>query len=230
MYKQFTLLFVFFSSLVITAQEMEKSNLYLGLGYPTHTDMDIRENNFLISLGYRHNFSRFFNWSVFLNRVTANSKLDFFNDKERVLALLNSSDSFGVGTNWSQIETYALGASLHFAFINKEKHFFSVSLGAGYYTSKSSRQFFEEITIESTFTPEGEFIESRITDFVGAEDVATKTEPFIVPALQYQYTLRNKYFIGTEVSFLLDQDSSAVTTNPVLANYYSVSLQFGKRF
>ena len=220
----------FLLSIHAIGQQEEKFNLSIGFGHPTHTDMDVKENSFLFSIDARHNFSRFINWSLFFNRASANSELSFFNDTERVLELINSTNTFGIGINRSRIETYALGAAIHFAFINNKRNFFSIGFGGGYYTSKSSRQFLDEVTFMVTFTPEGELIDSRVTDFVGATDVATKTEPFIIPSLTYQYMIKGKYFVGAQASALWDRDSDGITFQPVLANYYSLSIQLGTRF
>jgi hypothetical protein len=214
----------------IIAQGKLKSNLFLGIGRPTHPDMDFNENRLLLSLNYRHNFSKVLNWSLFVQRTSANSELDFINNKPRLLEYVNSSDKFGISSDWNSIQTYSFGGSLNLVFINKSKHYFSLNLGAGFYTSKSTKQDFSEVTTQSTFTPQGEFISSEITDFVVETDEATKTEPFIMPSLQYQYIFKNNYILGVGVDLLLDQDSDAITSHPVLANFYSFNIHFGKAF
>lgn len=221
--------FLFFT-VESTAQIEKKSNFSFGIGKPMHPDMDIDEKGLLLALNYRHNLTRFFNWSVFLHRTTANSELDFFDDKDRLIEYVNSSELFGIATDWNSIETYSLGLRLHFPFINNSKHYFSISGAYGFYTSKSTGQGFSEVTTTSRFTLDGEFIDSMITDVVTAERSAVKTEPFIMPALEYHYTFNNDYSVGIEANFLLDQDSEGITTHPVLANYYSFSLLLGKRF
>lgn len=212
------------------SQDRLKSNLFLGIGRPTHPDMDFNENRFLLSLNYRHNFSKILNWSVFVQRTNANSELDFINDKPRLLEYVNSSDRFGISSDWNSIQTYSFGASLNLVFINKPNHYFSLNLGGGLYTSKSTSQDFSEVTMETIFTPQGEFISSEITDFVIETDKATKTEPFIIPALQYQYIFKNNYILGVGVNLLLDQDSDGLTSHPVLANFWSFNMHLGKAF
>lgn len=223
-------LLFFISSNCLFAQNRLKSNLFLGIGRPTHPDMDFNENRLLLSLNYRHNFSKVLNWSVFIQRTSANSELDFINDKPRLLDYVNSSDKFGIGGRWSSIETYSIGTSLNLVFINKVKHYFSLNFGVGFYTSNSTSQFFKEISFTTVTSPEGELISSEITDFVVETDKATKTEPFIMPSLQYQYIFKNNYILGVGVDLLLDQDSDAITSHPVLANFYSFNIHFGKAF
>lgn len=212
------------------SQDRLKSNLFLGIGRPTHPDMDFNENRFLLSLNYRHNFSKILNWSVFVQRTSANSELDFINDKPRLIEYVNSSDRFGIGGRWSSIQTYSFGASLSLVFINKAKHYFSLNFGGGLYTSNSTSQFFKEISFTTITSPQGELISSEITDFVIETDKAKKTEPFIMPALQYQYIFKNNYILGVGVNLLLDRDSDGLTSHPVLANFYSFNVHLGKAF
>lgn len=229
--------FLLFCSSVLCAVPMQgqvvfpRSNLSFGIGIPTHPDMDTNENGLYLSLNYRRNFSRVFNWGVLLLRSSANSELDFFDDKQRVLDYMNSSKAgIGPGMSPSRIETYAFGGQLHVNFINRQRHFLSFSTGIGFYTSKSSDQRLSEVTQESIFTLEGEFISSSFTDFEGETRSQRKTELFIIPALNYQYFFRSNYFLGAEVNLLLDMDSQELTRHPVLANFYSFNLHFGKRF
>ena len=208
-----------------------KSNLAFGVGIPTHPDMDIDENGLFLSLNYRRNSSRVFNWGGFLLRSSANSELDFFEDTSRMLEYLNSPNPpGGIGTSWAKIETYAVGLQFHFNVLNRSKHFLSFSGGVGYYTSHSSNQRLVEVTEESLFTIEGEFISSSITDFEGEARSERKTEPFIMPAITYQYIFKNDFFVGAEANLFLDMDSQELTQHPVLANFYSFNLYFGKRF
>jgi hypothetical protein len=211
--------------------DVPKSNLSLGIGLPTHPDMDVNENGLFLSLNYRRNFSKVFNWGVFFLRSSANSELDFFEDKQQMLEYLNSPDAtIGLGLSPSKIETYALGGQLHVNFINRHRHFLSFSGGVGFYSSISSNQRLSEVTIDSLFTEDGEFISSSITDFEGEARSERKTELLIMPALNYQYLFKNNYFLGLEANLLLDMDSQELTQHPVLANFYSFNLHFGKRF
>lgn len=207
------------------------SNLAFGIGIPVHPDMDIDENGFFLSLNYRRNSGKVFNWGAFFLRSSANSELDFFEDKSRMLAYLNSPDApGGIGTSWSKIETYALGGQLHINAVNHPRHFLSFGWGIGYYTSLSSNQRLVEITEESLFTAEGEFISTSIRDFEGETRSERKTEPFVMPSITYQYHFKRAFFIGAEVNLFLDLDSQELTQHPVLANFYSFNLYFGKRF
>lgn len=209
-------------------QDLPKSNVSFGIGIPTHPDMVINDNALFLSLSYRRNFSKMVNWGVFLLRSSASSELDFFEDKERMLEYLNSAGGFGA--SWSKIETFALGGQLHVNFINRQRHYFSFSAGIGFYTSESSDQRLSEVTQESIFTEDGEFISSTITDFEGETRSQRKTELFVMPVLTYQYTFPANYFLGVEANLLLDMDTQELTQHPVLANFYSFSLHFGKRF
>ena len=208
-----------------------KSNLAFGIGIPTHPDMDINKNRLFLSLNYRRNSGKVFNWGGFLLRSSANSELDFFEDESRMLEYLNSPNaSGGIGTSWSKIETYALGAQFHMNAINHPRHFLSLSGGVGYYTSLSSNQRIVEVTEESIFTPEGEFLSSSIIEFEGEQRSERKTELFVMPAITYQYIWKSDFFVGAGANLLLDMDTQELTQHPVLANFYSFNLYFGKRF
>lgn len=208
-----------------------KSSLAFGIGIPAHPDMDVDENGLFLSLNYRRNIGKVFNWGAFLLRSSANSELDFFDDTTRMLDYLNSPNSpGGIGTSWSKIETYALGGQLHINAVNRPGHFLSFSGGIGYYTSRSSNQRLSEVTEESIFTTEGAFISSSITDFEGETRSERKTELFVMPAITYQFIFKSNFFIGAEVNLLLDLDAQELTQHPVLANFYSFNLHFGKRF
>lgn len=208
-----------------------KSNVSLGLGMPTHPDMDINENGLFLSLNYRRNFSKVFNWGVIFLRSSANSELDFFEEKQQMLEYMNSQDAtIGLGLSPSKIETYALGGQLHVNFINRHRHFLSFSGGIGFYSSLSSHQRLTEVTIDSIFTEDGEFISSTITGFEGETRSERKTELFFMPALTCQFIFKSNYFVGAEANLLLDMDSRELTQHPVLANFYSFNLHFGKRF
>ena len=208
-----------------------KSNFSFAIGIPTHPDMDVNENGLFLSLNYRRNFSRVFNWGIILLRSSANSELDFFDDKQQMLNYMNSPDAtIGLGLSPSKIETYALGGQIHVNFINRQRHFLSFSGGVGFYTSLSSNQRLTEVTQESIFTEDGEFISSSITDFEGETQSERKTELFLMLALNYQYVFKNNYFLGLEANLFLDMDSQELTQHPVLANFYSFNLHFGKRF
>jgi hypothetical protein len=210
---------------------ISKSHLAIGVGIPTHPDMDIDENGLFFSLNYRRNSGKVFNWGAFFLRSSANSELDYFEDKARMLAYLNSPEApGGIGTSWSKIVTYGLGAQFHVNAINRPRNFLSFSAGIGYYTSLSSNQRLVEVTEESLFTGAGEFISASITDFIGETRSERKTEPFLMPAITYQYHFKSAVFIGVEVNLFLDLDSQALTQHPVLANFYSFNLYFGKRF
>lgn len=217
--------------LLYAQMDVPTSNLALGIGIPTHPDMDINQNGLFLSLNYRRKLSKVFHWGAFLLRSSANSELNYFEDKTRMLRYLNSADaSGGIGTSWSKIETWGLGAQFHIIAINRTRNFLSFSAGIGYYTSLSSNQRLVEVTEESLFTAEGEFISASITDFEGETRSERKTEPFIMPAITYQYHFKGDFFIGAEVNLLLDMDSQELTQHPVLANFYSYNLYFGKRF
>ena len=208
-----------------------KSHLAFGVGIPTHPDMDINQNGLFLSLNYRRKLRKVFHWGGFLLRSSANSELDYFEDKARMLAYLNSPDApGGMGTSWSNIETWGLGAQFHVNAINRPRNYLSFSIGMGYYTSLSSNQRLVEVTEESLFTAEGEFISASITDFEGETRSERKTEPFVMPAITYQYHFKSAVFIGAEVNLFLDLDSQALTQHPVLAKFYSFNLYFGKRF
>jgi len=210
---------------------ISKSHLSFGVGIPTHPDMDIDENGLFASLNYRRKLSKVFHWGGFLLRSSANSELDFFEDTSRMLEYLNSPDAAGgIGTSWAKIETYALGLQFHLNAINRPRNYVSFSAGIGYYTSYSSNQRLVEVTEESFFTAEGEFISASITDFKGETRSERKTEPFIMPAITYQYHFKRGVSMGAEVNLLLDMDSQELTQHPVLANFYSFNLYFGKRF
>lgn len=217
--------------LLYAQMDVPKSHLAFGIGIPTHPDMDINQNGLFLNLNYRRKLSKVFHWGGFLLRSSANSELDFFEDKSRMLEYLNSPNaSGGIGTSWSKIETYALGAQFHINAINRQRNYLSFSTGIGYYTSLSSNQRLVEITEESLFTAEGEFISASITDFEGEIRSERKTEPFVLPAITYQYHFTRGIFVGAEVNLLLDLDAQELTQHPVLANFYSFNLYFGIGF
>lgn len=234
--KYFTLWFLLGAALAqgdrLYAQSgISKSHLAFGVGIPTHPDMDIDENGLFLSINYRRDISKVFHWGGFLLRSSANSELDYFEDKSRMLAYLNSPDApGGMGTSWSKIETWGLGAQFHVNAINRPRNFLSFSAGIGYYTSLSSNQRLVEVTEETLFTTDGEFISASIIDFEGETRSERKTEPFVMPAIMYQYHFKSAVFIGVEVNLLLDLDSQELTQHPVLANFYSFNLYFGRRF
>ena len=176
---------------------ISKSHLAFGVGIPTHPDMDIDENGLFLSINYRRDISKVFHWGGFLLRSSANSELDYFEDKARMLAYLNSPDApGGMGTSWSKIETWGLGAQFHVNAINRPRNSLSFSAGIGYYTSLSSNQRLVEVTEESLFTAEGEFISASIIDFEGETRSERKTEPFILPAITYQYHFKSDLFLS----------------------------------
>lgn len=234
--KDLTLWFMLSAALVqgdrLYAQSgISKSHLAIGVGIPTHPDMDVDENGLFLSINYRRDISRVFQWGGFLLRSSANSQLDYFEDKARMLGYLNSPDApGGMGTSWSKIETYGLGMQFHLNAINRPRNYLAFSTSIGYYTSLSSNQRLVEVTEESLFTPEGEFISASIIDFEGKTRSERKTEPFVMPAIMYQYHFKSNLFIGAEVNLLLDLDSQKLTQHPVLANFYSFNLYFGRRF
>jgi hypothetical protein len=193
--------------------------------------MDIDQNGLFLGLNYRRNSNKVFNWGIFLLRSSANSELDFFEDTERLLDHLNSrGSSGGIGSSWAKIETHAMGGELHINFINRPRHFLSLGAGLGFYTSRSTNQRFSEVTETSVFTEDGEFISSSITSIKRQTRSQRKTEPFVKPALNYQYIFASNYFMGVEANLLLDLDSQELTQHPVLANFYSFNLCLGKRF
>jgi len=211
------------------SQAEKKSHLYLGVGLPTHPDMLINEKNLLLSVSYRHNTFESFNWAVFLHRASANSELDFFNDNARLLEYIRASGR-DIGFDWDRITTYAMGARIHYVFINRPRHFFSFAIGGGFYTSNSTRQYLKRVGITNIVNDDGEVIDSVVENFDRAYDERRKTEPFIMPSFHYDYIFKNDFVVGVELNSLFDQDSEGVTTHPVLANYYSISLRLGKRF
>ena len=201
--------------------ECKKNLLYLAVGKPTHTDMTIRENGFLITLGYQRQFSKRFAWEVFLGRSSADSTIDFIDDTERLVQVLNAALFSPIGIDWSKIETYALGAKLHFFFVNTGRHSFSLNSGLGYYTSKSLIQGFDFFSV-------GE--DNLLTNVGTHVDEDTVTEPFLTIGLFYLYDFGNKLSIGLEATLLLDQSSDMILYQPVLANYYNFGISLGKRF
>ena len=184
--------------------------------------MEIRDNSLSLGISFKRTFSTSFSWEVFVLRASANSTLDFFNNRTQLESYVSDpANEVNIATDWSKIETYAAGLKGHFHFINSSHHFFSVALGAGVYNSASSIQFFTEATI----SPEG-----ILSDFVTEEETETKSEFFILPSIQYSYIFNGGYSLGIEFSALLDQDSAPLLTQPVLANYYNIAIALGKQF
>ena len=208
-----------------------KSHISLGLGISTHPDMDLDPSGLLVAVHYRRNISRYLSWGLFLLRSGADSELDFFDDRARLLQYLNRGDArVGIGSTWARIETYAAGGRLHFNPINGRRHYFSIGAGLGYYHSRSSLQSLEMVREESVYTLDGVLLESRFTEVEGSVGSASRTEPFLYPALNYQFFPGGPFFIGLEAGLFLDLDSEPLTTHPVLANFYALSLHLGMRF
>ncbi len=200
-----------------------KSLLYISTGKAIHTDMTIGEKEFYIGLNYQRQFNRRFAWEVSLTRASANSTIDFFQDGQRVVQLLNSLSFSPIGIDWSRITTYSLGVKGHYFFISNKRHRFSLNGGLGYYTSKSSIQGFTSFT---TNLENGEILE--VTTQEGEETV---NDPFLTFGLQYNYTFKNDISLGLGVTGFFDQSSqSSVLTQPVLANYFGFGITVGKRF
>ena len=75
--------------------------------------MDINKEGLLLSIAYRRNSSRFFNWGVVLLRSGADSELGFYKDRTTLLKYLNDGEyPSGIGTTWGKIETLAAGIQL----------------------------------------------------------------------------------------------------------------------
>lgn len=208
-----------------------RSQISIGLGIPRHPDMDLDKNGFLVSVNYRRNTNRLLNWGLVLLRASASSELDFFGDSARLMDYLNNkAPSLGIGTTWSGITTFASGAQLHFNIVSNKDHLFSISGGLGLYRSASTSQGLGMVTRETLYSREGEPLQTRITALKGVLERETRTEPFFLPALYYQYAPGGSFFIGIEAVLLLDLDAEPLTTHPVLANFYSFNLHFGRRF
>ena len=208
-----------------------KSHLSVGVGKPVYPDMDINENGFVLTLNYRRIAGSFLNWGFLLLRSSADSELDFFGDRGRMLQYLNASPPLmGIGTTWGRIETYAFGGQLHVAVLNTGRHFLSIGSGIGMYVSRSSLQGLEQVTEESIYDMDGVLTGFRISDMAGHSGQATRKEPFLFPALTYQFAPTGGFTLGLEAGYFLDMDSEMVTSHPVLASFYSLSATMGWRF
>lgn len=224
-------LFILVNFSIFSQIDKENSNLLLSIGKPTHPNIDINEKSLYLGLEYRKDLGRFFSYGFFVLRSFENSQLDFFENRERMLLYLNSNDlTRGIATSWTSVETYGFGGKAHLNFINNTNHFLSLNIGLGYYVSNSEDQSLNEVTEVSTFTEEGEFIESTITDFSGLTSSSNKSEVFILPGLEYQYFFSSNLIIGFEFNLLLDLNPGEGQVDPVFANFYSFNMKFGKRF
>ncbi|MGF1560274.1 MAG: hypothetical protein ACFCUL_14385 [Flavobacteriaceae bacterium] len=209
-------------NLVAQQSDNLKSRVYISMGYPTFPDLTIQERNLFFSLGYQYKFAPSFGGELFLLNASANSKLDFFNDKSKVIAFLDNDidQAFSIGRG--NISTWASGLKLHWYFLNKKEHQLSFNFGAGYYLSSSTKQSLPEVVYQ--IDP------IRILDVTPLESSGQRNKFFITPGFSYNFDLHHGFGVGIEAMALFEQSSEGIIIVPVIPNFYALSFALTKRF
>jgi hypothetical protein len=222
--KYLTLIFLI-GTIVTFSQSDEysqKNVVYLSVGHPSLWDMPTRENRFGINLGYQRSLGKSFLLEAFVSRKNGNSTVDYFEDNAELIRRIGPVGPDAFLIEYGKIDIYAAGLKVHFAFINKQKHFFGFSGGVGYYTSESLEQditglSFDNETNEITFLDTGIFQE-------------TVDGPFLTLGLSYFYRWKYGINVGVDFHTFSDISSRMMFNEPILANHFFIGVLVGKRF
>ncbi len=224
-----TLFLIIFSYALITAQEkVEKQIVFVGIGKPLITDINIYQSkrNYSLSINYQYRFSDSFALEGFYAYAQSNNYPSFINNSQQLDQFLKSQKQNEIYENslWSDIYNHSLGAKIHFSFVNNKKIYFSFNLSGGMLFSKSS--IFSLSSIQFNHQT------GEIVNYTSEIIKDTESQIFHGLGLQFQYTLSKNYIIGIETAgyFSKQKEKNGIITIPVISNYYNASILFGKKF